>query len=109
MAIKGIKLDGDWTSDPVKVKDVFFDYISNKFQPFHSSSIRQPSSRFRQLSELDAEFISKVVTREEIKIAVWECGSDKAPGPDGFNFCFIKRYWEILKDDICCFVEEFFF
>ncbi|KAL4559868.1 hypothetical protein LXL04_032014 [Taraxacum kok-saghyz] len=75
VAIKGIKMDGEWISDPGK---------------------------------LDQEFISKAVTREEIKLAVWKCGSDKASGRDGFTFCFIKHYWEVLKEDICCFVEEFF-
>ncbi|XP_071688860.1 uncharacterized protein [Rutidosis leptorrhynchoides] len=33
-------------------------------------------------------------------VAVWEYGSDKAPGPDGFNFAFIKKYWDILKDEV---------
>jgi len=44
---------------------------------------------------------------EEIKQAVWECGSDKSPGPDGFNFRFIKTFWDILKSDICKVLEEF--
>ncbi|GKD87453.1 RNA-directed DNA polymerase, eukaryota, reverse transcriptase zinc-binding domain protein, partial [Tanacetum coccineum] len=29
------------------------------------------------------------VSNEEIKRAVWECGTDKAPGPDGCNSSFI--------------------
>ncbi|GKF01267.1 hypothetical protein Tco_0028190 [Tanacetum coccineum] len=28
------------------------------------------------------------------------CGSDKAPGPDGFNFKYIKWFWDIIKVDI---------
>ncbi|XP_057443833.1 uncharacterized protein LOC130735985 [Lotus japonicus] len=40
------------------------------------------------------------VDLEEIKSAVWECGADKSPGPDGYNFRFIKEFWELLKDDI---------
>ncbi|GJS28157.1 putative RNA-directed DNA polymerase [Tanacetum coccineum] len=27
---------------------------------------------------------------------VWGCGGGKAPGPDGFTFEFIKRYWDII-------------
>ncbi|XP_076944140.1 uncharacterized protein LOC143614650 [Bidens hawaiensis] len=38
-------------------------------------------------------------SREEIKAAVFECGSNKAPGPDGFNFLFVKRFWKFLEDD----------
>nr|GFC72269.1 RNA-directed DNA polymerase, eukaryota, reverse transcriptase zinc-binding domain protein [Tanacetum cinerariifolium] len=37
---------------------------------------------------------------DEIKKAVWDCGSDKAPSPDGFSFQFLKRYWEIFMQDV---------
>ncbi|GKB92738.1 RNA-directed DNA polymerase, eukaryota [Tanacetum coccineum] len=31
------------------------------------------------------------VTSDEIKRAVWDCGVDKSPGPDGFTFGFYRR------------------
>nr|GFA71003.1 hypothetical protein [Tanacetum cinerariifolium] len=34
---------------------------------------------------------------EEIKEAVWGCASSKAAGPDGFNFKFIKTFWDLIK------------
>ena len=34
-------------------------------------------------------------------------GGDKAPGPDGFSFAFVKSYWDILKDDVVNMVNEF--
>ncbi|XP_035834017.1 uncharacterized protein LOC118482589 [Helianthus annuus] len=37
--------------------------------------------------------------KEKIRNEVFECGEDRAPGPDGFNFKFIKHFWEIFKDD----------
>ena len=40
--------------------------------------------------------------------AVWACGTDKAPGFDGFNFKFIREMWEVLKDEIYDFVMDFF-
>uniref|UniRef100_A0A251TYL1 Reverse transcriptase domain-containing protein n=1 Tax=Helianthus annuus TaxID=4232 RepID=A0A251TYL1_HELAN len=33
----------------------------------------------------------------EIERAVWDCAGDRAPGPDGFNFSFIKQFWDNLK------------
>nr|GEX04653.1 RNA-directed DNA polymerase, eukaryota, reverse transcriptase zinc-binding domain protein [Tanacetum cinerariifolium] len=44
----------------------------------------------------------------EIRKAVWDCGSDKAPGPDGFSFQFLKWYWDLFKTDLEEFVIEFF-
>ena len=29
-----------------------------------------------------------------------QCGSSKCPGPDGFNFFFIKSNWEIIDKDV---------
>lgn len=36
----------------------------------------------------------------EVKVAVWLCEESKSPGPDDFNFNFIKSNWETLKKDI---------
>ncbi|GJR02100.1 RNA-directed DNA polymerase, eukaryota [Tanacetum coccineum] len=45
---------------------------------------------------------------EEIKEAVWDCGSSKAPGPDGFSFAFVKKYWDIIQKDLYDFINSFF-
>ena len=39
---------------------------------------------------------------------MWSCGNDKSPGPDGFNFRFIKHFWQELKPDFLRFLDEFF-
>ena len=44
---------------------------------------------------------------QELKDAVWSCGGDKCPGPDGFNFNFIKEFWGVLKPEFRRFVDEF--
>nr|GEZ52619.1 RNA-directed DNA polymerase, eukaryota [Tanacetum cinerariifolium] len=41
---------------------------------------------------MDRDYLEKLVTHEEIKEAVWDCGSSKAPGPGGFSFAFVKKY-----------------
>ena len=35
------------------------------------------------------------------------CDASKAPGPDGFNFTFIKNSWEIIKSDVYELVNDF--
>ncbi|GKC17935.1 cysteine-rich receptor-like protein kinase [Tanacetum coccineum] len=57
------------------------------------------SSLLKRLEESDNELIEAAITIEEVKEAIWNCASSKASGPDGLNFKFIKRYWELLKDD----------
>ena len=46
-------------------------------------------------------------TEEEIKAAVWDCGTDKSPGPDGFSIEFIKGCWDVIKEDLIAAVQEF--
>ncbi|GKD20495.1 RNA-directed DNA polymerase, eukaryota, reverse transcriptase zinc-binding domain protein, partial [Tanacetum coccineum] len=55
---------------------------------------------FSTLSQEDNMELEKPVTLEEIRAAVWDCGSQKSPGPDGFSFLFLKSYWELLKEDV---------
>ena len=47
------------------------------------------------LSDLDAPF-----TKEEVRGAIYDLPSDKAPGPDGFHAIFYKRFWPMLGDDL---------
>ncbi|GJX45731.1 RNA-directed DNA polymerase, eukaryota, reverse transcriptase zinc-binding domain protein [Tanacetum coccineum] len=48
------------------------------------------------------------VSKEEIKKAVWDCGIDKSPGPDGFTFGFYRRYWNLIENDVVDAVTCFF-
>nr|GEU36812.1 RNA-directed DNA polymerase, eukaryota [Tanacetum cinerariifolium] len=48
------------------------------------------------------------ITNKEIKAAVWACGANKSPGPDGYTFEFFRRYWDIIGFDFCAAVDWFF-
>nr|GEU31653.1 RNA-directed DNA polymerase, eukaryota [Tanacetum cinerariifolium] len=41
------------------------------------------------------------VSRDEIRLAVWNCGENKSPGPDGYTFEFLRKYWNIVGPDFC--------
>lgn len=58
------------------------------------------SPQFKSISMMDAIRLESPISPEEVKNAVWASGSDKAPGPDGFTFEFIKKYWDIISKDI---------
>ncbi|GJR01528.1 RNA-directed DNA polymerase, eukaryota [Tanacetum coccineum] len=58
------------------------------------------SNRVSKLSGIEEKNLESRFTEKEIWEAVSRCCSDKAPGPDGFNFHFIKKFWEIVKEEI---------
>nr|GEX95808.1 RNA-directed DNA polymerase, eukaryota [Tanacetum cinerariifolium] len=52
--------------------------------------------------------LERMVTKEEVKKAVWDCGSDKSPGQDGFSFSFFRHFWSTIKKDIFKAMDCFF-
>ncbi|GJZ17899.1 RNA-directed DNA polymerase, eukaryota [Tanacetum coccineum] len=50
----------------------------------------------RMVSDLEAS-----VSDEEIRKAVWGCGENKSPGPDGFTFEFFRKFWTVVGPDFC--------
>ena len=64
--------------------------------------------RFKEIGQQHIVRLLGPFTEKEIKDAIWECGSDKTPGPYGINFRFIKEFWEVLKVDVLRFMDEFY-
>lgn len=44
--------------------------------------------------------LTKEVSEEEIKQAMFSIGADKAPGPDGFITAFYQHHWDLVKEDV---------
>ena len=49
-----------------------------------------------------------IVTRNEIKAAMFSIPGIKARGPDGFNSSFYNASWDRIGDEIIQGVEDFF-
>ncbi|GJV68126.1 RNA-directed DNA polymerase, eukaryota, reverse transcriptase zinc-binding domain protein [Tanacetum coccineum] len=60
------------------------------------------------ITDLNRDYLERLATHEEIKEAVWDYGSSEAPGPGGFSFAFVKKYWDIIKKDLHDFINSFF-
>ncbi|GJW52675.1 RNA-directed DNA polymerase, eukaryota [Tanacetum coccineum] len=54
------------------------------------------------------EDLERVVTKGEVKRAVWDCGTDKSSGPDGFTFGFYRQFWMTIENDVFEVVSHFF-
>jgi hypothetical protein len=54
------------------------------------------------------EALGAPIHREDIDTIVKILPSDKAPGPDGFNGLFIKKCWNIIKNDFYQLCQDFF-
>ena len=61
---------------------------------------------FKKVEGLDV--LTKPFTHEEIDKVVQEMPPDRAPGPDGFNGCFLKSCWHIIKHDFYTLCADFY-
>nr|GEZ75665.1 RNA-directed DNA polymerase, eukaryota [Tanacetum cinerariifolium] len=90
--IRGIMVDGMWIESPNRVKGKFFHHFSSRFD---KPDARQAHIEMRYPKTLTCDQhveLESGVSNEEIKRAVWDCGIDKFPGPDGFTFGFYRRF-----------------
>lgn len=92
----------------VKLKIIFFSYFKEKFKGFLGATLSNPSSRLKFLDSDQRDFMSSRFTIDEFRNAIWSCGSDRSPRLDGFLFRFVKKFWDLLKEDIYNYVNEFF-
>ncbi|XP_030505125.2 uncharacterized protein LOC115720103 [Cannabis sativa] len=54
------------------------------------------------------EELSKSVSEEEVRKAIFQMHPDKSPGPDGMTQAFYQRCWQIVKGDVTQMVQHFF-
>ncbi|XP_052623754.1 uncharacterized protein LOC128129115 [Lactuca sativa] len=64
-------------------------------------------NKFLGYSRVAVDMI-RVVTDEEIKLAMFDIDDNRAPGPDGYSSKFFKSSWSIVGPDVCKAVREFF-
>ncbi|XP_022041331.1 uncharacterized protein LOC110943908 [Helianthus annuus] len=90
--IPGLSIDGQWITKPSLVKREVLKFFRNHFSERFGRRPELMCDGCKVISSEDADKLVRPFSKEEIKEAVFDCGSDKAPGPDGFNFKFIKHF-----------------
>ncbi|GJW31621.1 sodium/hydrogen exchanger 6 [Tanacetum coccineum] len=62
----------------------------------------------KKLISSKADHMIREVKNKEIKAAMFDIGNDKAAGPDGYTSVFFKKSWDIVGNDVCNAVRDFF-
>lgn len=50
--------------------------------------------------EMNTSF-ARAFTREGVEKVLKQMGPLKSPGPNGFRAYFYRKYWNIVRDDVC--------
>ncbi|XP_077246096.1 uncharacterized protein LOC143885953 [Tasmannia lanceolata] len=101
------RADGSSATDPKEIAQIFVEFFNKALNNGKSQQKRNPSP-CRFLSPEDADSLTTPVTDEEITSAVFKANGDKAPGPDGFNASFFKKFWYVVGNDFIKAIKNFF-
>ncbi|GJW31640.1 RNA-directed DNA polymerase, eukaryota [Tanacetum coccineum] len=108
LTIRGVLVEGNWIETPALVKSEFLFHFKSRFQQPQQARLNITMDFPRNLSSTQQADLEIEVTNEEIKRAVWDCGVDKSPRPDGFTFAFYRCFWKLIKNDVVDAVKLFF-
>lgn len=104
----GLNVNGVWTDESSLVKQHIKAFFEKKFEIDLRATPRLDGITFNQLSQADNNALTASFELDEIKEEVWDCGGDKSPGPDGYNFKFIKEFWHLFQHDIKKVMDDFY-
>nr|GEV30754.1 transposon TX1 [Tanacetum cinerariifolium] len=105
--IRGLLVNGVWCEDRLLIKGEMFRFYKNIFSNNQRSRPKIKSNQITKLSEKEANSLEVPFTKHEVWEAICGCGGDKSPGPYGFNFSFIRTFWNIIKNEILMAVKWF--
>lgn len=105
--IHGLWIEARFVEPVQDLKESVYTYFELNFKEEQWPRPELDGVQLRKLDREDNVFLTAPFSIEEIKKAMWSCGGQKSPGPDGFNFNFIKQNWEVLTNDFSSFLNEF--
>ncbi|GKA20416.1 RNA-directed DNA polymerase, eukaryota [Tanacetum coccineum] len=108
LSIRGVFVEGTWCTDPSIVKEAFKNHFEVRFQQPCHDRLKLNAPFHNRLSSDQVDELDRAVSRDKIRRAVWNCGENKSPGPDGYTFEFFRKYWSLVGADFCDAVDYFF-
>jgi hypothetical protein len=104
------RTNGSLTTSMTEVEDTFVCFYqqllgtSRATLPLDESVV----SRGPRLDATLQASLLAAVTNDDIKRALFSIGDDKSPGPDGYSSLFFKKSWDVVGQDLCAAVRDFF-
>lgn len=105
--INSLTCDNRLLDTPEEIKEAAVIFFRNLFKEEHKNRPVFGDLHFKKLNLEQGVELTAPFSHSEIDEAVASCDSSKAPGPDGFNFKFVKNAWEVIKEDVYNTVNEF--
>jgi hypothetical protein len=96
-----------WLENPAHIKEEVVNYFEHHFS---SPNVCRPNLNgvsFPSLTLDDNFRLTVPFSYDEIFDAVKESDGSKSPGPDGYNYAFLKNSWDLIKGEIRIMFDQF--
>ncbi|XP_034211169.1 uncharacterized protein LOC117624139 [Prunus dulcis] len=100
---------GVWVEEAIELKDLAVDYFMGLFCANQPDNANLPMPKlFPSLREDELNPLVASIDINEVKESLFNIGSLKTPGVDGFPACFYQNQWQLCGNDIFNLVTEAF-
>ncbi|GKV13733.1 hypothetical protein SLEP1_g24717 [Rubroshorea leprosula] len=106
-SISGLLCAGRWVEEPDMVKKEVVNFFRKLFQEEHWNRPKPTNLVFKRIFDEQRMWLERPFSDVEIEEGLKNCAGGKAPGPDGYNFNFLKLFWNSIKEDFVSFFREF--
>jgi hypothetical protein len=106
-AISCLKVGERWLDSSPEIIEEVVSYFSNHFASTHWERPKINGVPFPHISEVDNRLLVEPFSLVEIEEVVKLSDGNKSPGPDGYNFTFIKTFWSLLKGEVRILFDQF--
>jgi len=91
-SIRALQVEGGWVQTPEEVRGEVVEYFKRQVASPCWERPRLDGVNFGMLSEEENRNLIAPFSMEKIERVVKESNGNKSPGPNGFNFAFIKEF-----------------
>ncbi|XP_016185748.1 uncharacterized protein LOC107627429 [Arachis ipaensis] len=89
--IDALMIHGRLVRNQARIKGAIRGFYKDLYRQEYAPRIGIRDGLVNQIWNAEEEALEVLPSAEEIKEAVWDCDSSKAPGSDGYNMNFIKK------------------
>jgi hypothetical protein len=105
--ISALRVGNDWIETPAAIRQETVNYFKRKFCSEDWERPNLDGVSFPSLGESENQWLIRPFELAEIERVIKDCDGNKSPGPDGFNFAFLKAIWNVCKGEIRIMFDQF--
>ncbi|MCH88314.1 transposon TX1 putative protein, partial [Trifolium medium] len=106
-SILALRTKQGWIESPIDIRRAVVSFFRNHFSSVEWQRPNLDGISFSTLSLEENQMLTSPFQLEEIENVIVESDGNKSPGPDGFNFAFVKSFWNLFKGEVRLLFDQF--